>query len=783
MNRIKTYQKLLTLFWTFLSLNTFADPDPDSIRIAQRVSAAMEEFYIIEAQNEWNDANGLSENNVYIFGLGDYLENPEDYEFLIFSGSSKALLKEFRLLSDATIKEINDALKYYNENLENGYQIWVYCSGLKVPKMSVELENAKKITREKSQDKESHKDMRERLREATQGEFSLDEAEIFEQKVWSAMGEEITNLDPKKFVYYQTNYIGLRRGEGYKAQTFYRTFYAIRYSKEEVDFEKDAYVKLVLSKHKNYSSVLYSHVERDILAHTESMFEWIQAGGEYEYEYIEPRYFSPKSLCSDVELPSDLIKDKLSQSLDDEDLEGKNAATLTTNIVELNNYLLEKLSEKSIAVLFSDMDGGGPDVKCWDILATLLVNEKIYSIEDLHRRGFKFYEYTEEDEFYIGYDIILANYDPWEGVPEGYNRFTYDYTSFEIPSFENNEEVLLEQLDIFEDFFTYVIANSEEKILKDDAVVELYNNLNYYRAHPEIATQGMSYATVRAELLSYYKLLGAYKKYSYSLKDLAMRKRLRDIDAGGRLLGAVYQYEKAGTAIPLNREDSYDQYLARYGTNSSYFLLQEFRGVYEVIESLSGLRTMRILTLQKSARKMFKSNGFKSLIASGKRLKGNNLIAIGGKSSGYNRFIKELPEGPKTGIRRTREFATDRRGYIKKSGTGSNTNQAEVWGRYNRQTKQVTERIRIDANKKEVTFKRNNEDGFGRQDRFSDSRLQDFKSRYPNQVTITETEIIVTFAVVATFYDLLDEEEEEECNYETEEDAKAICKAKKYLKN
>jgi len=265
---------LLTLI-TFLgtSFSTFADPDPDSIRLAKRLSLAVEEFYAIQAQNAWNDANGLSENNVYIFGMGTFLANPEE-AYLTFAGGSKDLLIELELLSTESIKAVNDSLVAYNNKLPNGYEIWVYCSGLQVPApmvMSDSLKNAKTLTRIPVEGFEDAQAYIDALKDEALKEFSLEEAGKFEKLVWSAVGEKI-DLDDSKFIYFQSNFIDSKAGNNGIIPE-YKTFMGIL-PVGDVDFGNTRYKNIHASIYEKIPNE-YSHVEKLLFARPESMCQWI----------------------------------------------------------------------------------------------------------------------------------------------------------------------------------------------------------------------------------------------------------------------------------------------------------------------------------------------------------------------------------------------------------------------------------------------------------------------------------------------------------------------------
>jgi len=219
----------------YLPFNGFADPDPDSIRLAKRIDMAMEEFYAIQAQNEWNDANGLSENNVYIFGMGDYLPDPED-DYLVMpseQGSILEILYDIGALRDnrnnndaiTAIKELKDNLNRYNNGIglevEPDYEIWVYFTALNYQYANPELLGLPKefinfiyspdkpqvrgvFTDNKYKDEQGNVDYNKIYNDIKDWDnLTKGEIEEFEYRVYEAIGRKLdTEGDKKRIVFF-----------------------------------------------------------------------------------------------------------------------------------------------------------------------------------------------------------------------------------------------------------------------------------------------------------------------------------------------------------------------------------------------------------------------------------------------------------------------------------------------------------------------------------------------------------------------------------------------------
>jgi len=206
-----------------LSFNIYANPDPDSIIVALRVNMAMQEFYAIQAQNAWNDANGYSENNAYIFGMGNFLENPEDeYDFMKIPDGGKDVLINTNTIRDEVLTQVNKNLVEYNteySGLEEPYEIWIYLTPLHVPLIEKFLMSNIELDPEdrglfKEKDYET---LYESLKDR-QLHMTIKEAEELEYRVWEAVGEQLQSTSKKKLIIfnysiYIDSYIQKRTGQ------------------------------------------------------------------------------------------------------------------------------------------------------------------------------------------------------------------------------------------------------------------------------------------------------------------------------------------------------------------------------------------------------------------------------------------------------------------------------------------------------------------------------------------------------------------------------------------
>jgi len=305
MKTILQLSKKFLIFLVFLniSFNLYADPEPDSIRIAKRVNVAMEEFYAIQAQNEWNDANGLSENNVYVFGLGEFLEDPEE-AYIWMPEGAKQVLNQTGLIRSEIITDLETYLINYNKyfkDTEKPYEIWVYLTplnvgldgtwendrnddGLTVPKS---LEDIKaRDTYRKMTPQEMYNILRKRE------DINIAEAEMFEYKVYSQILRKINQGKKNKVIYFQSNYViidGIKNGD---FDLKIHTFKSISGGKLQDEWPKIFSVDNFKNEKENLDEILqlpayYNETEKLLLTYPLFIHEQIQ-----DYYIRDKRLFS-----------------------------------------------------------------------------------------------------------------------------------------------------------------------------------------------------------------------------------------------------------------------------------------------------------------------------------------------------------------------------------------------------------------------------------------------------------------------------------------------------------
>ncbi len=305
-----------------------------------------------------------------------------------------------------------------------------------------------------------------------------------------------------------------------------------------------------------------------------------------------------------------------------------------------------------------------------NLLLHVLKDKKIYTVSDF-KTAFKYFKYSADDPYYIkDIDVLIANFDPWEGVPKDYNRHSFDYTSFEVPNLMN-EETIVSQINVIEDLFTAIVKIHPNYFTKKQKK-KFVEFINYRRTKEGISNVLKQKLSQRKQFIAAYQALGAYEKYHYSIKDLKIREFLKE----GNFLKAIKSNEAAGKAIPIHQAESYDQYVALHNSNSAFFYgvgyLKMFGDLleFEIIGKA-------IAKAQKVLSKTFK----KFKIPRRNKNFNKDLIAVDNKVSGFNKIIKEANQVVKSNVQRLRKWAKNK-GFSKKGGSGSNSDTPEVWGTY-----------------------------------------------------------------------------------------------------
>ena len=208
------------------------------------------------------------------------------------------------------------------------------------------------------------------------------------------------------------------------------------------------------------------------------------------------------------------------------------------------------------------------------LFLNILKEEQIFS-EKTFKEHFKIIYSQADKPYYIrDIDILIANFNPWEGVPEYYNAYSFDYTSFELPSLDNET--------VIEDLLSQVqsLLDSALKECPKCLTNEQITTLRKFIANRS-SKEGKEFVLThklqeRMNFMAAFQLLGAYDKYYYSVKDIQKRSFLAD----NHWLGEITTKEKAGQASAIDIKEGYQQYVAYYDTNSAFFLGFQYLKMY-----------------------------------------------------------------------------------------------------------------------------------------------------------------------------------------------------------
>ncbi|MCL2098786.1 MAG: hypothetical protein FWH23_08545, partial [Bacteroidales bacterium] len=181
-------------------------------------------------------------------------------------------------------------------------------------------------------------------------------------------------------------------------------------------------------------------------------------------------------------------------------------------------------------------------------------------------------------------DIIFSSVDLWEDADyETYNAGSVDWESYTLRPISNEEE-LFEALDRLEYIVTEIKTDQPEAISPTS-----YDNLLQYIYEcsdtPELALQDLFH--LNQTFKSIYAYLGAYNNYEYRVADLRTRQLLKQTD--NVFWAYISEMERKGAAVPVSTNNSYQQYVAYYGTQSTFFLAQEYIGMIGIAYSLYGI--------------------------------------------------------------------------------------------------------------------------------------------------------------------------------------------------
>ncbi|MCK8524402.1 HNH endonuclease [Aquimarina sp. D1M17] len=332
-----------------------------------------------------------------------------------------------------------------------------------------------------------------------------------------------------------------------------------------------------------------------------------------------------------------------------------------------------------------------------NLLVKVLKDKEIFTVSDF-KQSFEHYKYTKDDAYYIDdIDVLISNFDPWEGIPEDYNKHTFDYTSFDVPDLMSRE-IIESQLDIIEDLFTSITSEYPDYFTdkQKKKFIDFINNRRTDEGIEIILKQKLSQ---RKQFIAAYQALGAYEKYHYSIKDFKVREFL---EATGNYIGEIKRNEAAGTAIPIHISEGYDQYVALHNSESAFFYGIQFLKMYGDLLEFEVIGNA-VVKAQKALSKNFK----KFKIPTKNQDLTKRIIAVENKVTGFNKAVQGSSQTVKDNVRTLRKWAKSK-GYTKKAGSGSNSDTPEVWGEY--KNGQFTEKVRFDHTSGDLTLTAKNAD-------------------------------------------------------------------------
>ena len=208
------------------------------------------------------------------------------------------------------------------------------------------------------------------------------------------------------------------------------------------------------------------------------------------------------------------------------------------------------------------------------LFLNVLKDKKIFS-EKTFKESFVIRLSEKDKPYYIkDVDLLISNFDPWKGIPEYYNAYSFDYTTFNIPNLDS-EQVIDELLNTLE-----IVLNSSLDACPKCLTQEQKETLEAFIAKRR-TKEGKKFILTnklkeRNNFIAAFQLLGAYDRYYYSIKDLEKRSFLAD----NNWLGEISRREKAGQASAIDIQGGHNQYVAYYGTTSAFFLGFQYFKMY-----------------------------------------------------------------------------------------------------------------------------------------------------------------------------------------------------------
>ena len=208
------------------------------------------------------------------------------------------------------------------------------------------------------------------------------------------------------------------------------------------------------------------------------------------------------------------------------------------------------------------------------LFLNVLKDKKIFS-EKAFKESFVIRLSEKDKPYYIkDVDLLISNFDPWEGISEYYNAYSFDYTTFNIPNLDS-EQVIDELLNTLE-----IVLNSSLDACPKCLTQKQKETLEAFIAKRR-TKEGKKFILTnklkeRNNFIAAFQLLGAYDRYYYSIKDLEKRSFL----AEHNWLGEISRREKSGQASAIDIQGGHDQYVAYYGTTSAFFLGFQYFKMY-----------------------------------------------------------------------------------------------------------------------------------------------------------------------------------------------------------
>ena len=588
---LKSALSLLLVCWLYLGFNpATAKTEPSFDRL---VAVATQRLDLLMAQNQRNDLIGKSHLNKYLVYL-----DPQD-----FWGEGDWVQDKSGIITDAQLTQLNSLAQAGKSEMKEARFYMVY-----IKDFTLKL-------RDNLGGKITYSTLKKLAEDSTALEKSFKKPL---QQALSSIFKRYKNDQINQILYVKGSIISQY------SNTAQRDFFFSFLNQGDKLGKPSArnYIHHKVKAGKPKNERIYDDLENTVISLNRSLRDLMSdQAGTQQFEY--------RSTC-DLE---GSLEDHLNQSL---------AASGTAEpqaIQALSSHIAGKLSGKKWAILYSGhLPENHQRKTCFDLLSLTLEHEDIFSQTAFENAGFQFFEYSPEDWRYIGYDVILANYDPWQGIPENYNYNSYDYTDFDLPLFDS-PEVAWQQIDIFEDICTYTLASAAyQNQLHPRQIKNIWKKLDQWR-NPN---QSQSRAEVREYLLEYYRVLGAFGPYEYDLYDLSERRKIFELE-NDQFNQVIQNLEAQGTAYPLDRRNDVAQYRAQFGTHKAfYFGLPLLEFAMDILDVDPSLPRIKRSTSQHNQ----KNFAFNRKNLSGNALLGKNntrLIANGEKVKGFNQKLKEGP--------------------------------------------------------------------------------------------------------------------------------------------